>query len=138
MNTQQELMHRMIMSWLGADSGADNAAADLKQCKNNPMVQDALREASNWQPAEFNTYTQLKTEDFETRLEPHDNVNHPQHYTQGSIECIDAIKASMTMEGFRGFLKGNIIKYVWRYESKGCVESLKKAQWYLNKLIDTF
>jgi hypothetical protein len=65
-----------------------------------------------------------------------DFVNHPPHY-QGSIECIDAIEASMSAEAFKGALKANVIKYVWRYETKGGVESLQKAQWYLNRLIVT-
>lgn len=67
--------------------------------------------------------------------EPIDNVNHPSHYTQGDIECIDAIKASMSHEAYCGYLKGNVQKYMWRYEHKDGVESLKKAQWYLDKLI---
>ena len=62
-------------------------------------------------------------------------VNHPSHYTQGEIECIDAIKASMTHEEFIGYLKGNVIKYVWRYRQKGKPsEDLAKAQWYLTRL----
>ena len=65
-----------------------------------------------------------------------DFVNHPPHY-QGAIECIDAIEASMSAEAFKGSLKANVIKYVWRYETKGGVESLQKAQWYLNRLIVT-
>ena len=65
-----------------------------------------------------------------------DFVNHPPHY-QGTIECIDAIEASMSAEAFKGSLKANVIKYVWRYETKGGVESLQKAQWYLNRLIVT-
>jgi hypothetical protein len=64
-----------------------------------------------------------------------DQVNRPTHYTSGSIECIDAIESSMTGEAFAGFLKGNVQKYMWRYENKGGVESLQKAQWYLNRLI---
>lgn len=68
-----------------------------------------------------------------------DNVNHPSHYTQGDIECIDAIKASMSVWEFRGYLKGNIQKYIWRYNDKlKPQEDLKKAQWYLNQLIKTF
>lgn len=62
-----------------------------------------------------------------------DNVN-PSHY-KGSIECIDALRASMTTEAFRGLLKGSIMQYMWRYENKGGVEDLFKAQWYLNYLI---
>lgn len=65
-----------------------------------------------------------------------DNVNSPSHYTKGGIECIDSIEASITDEAFLGYLKGNVQKYVFRYESKSNpAEDLKKAQWYLNKLI---
>ena len=65
-----------------------------------------------------------------------DLVNHPSHYTDGGIECIEAIEAQLTEEEFRGYLKGNIAKYVWREKHKGGTESLKKAQWYLSRLID--
>ena len=67
----------------------------------------------------------------------HDPVNSPAHYASGSVECIDAIEASMSTEAFKGFLKGNVQKYVWRYEAKGGVESLQKAQWFLSRLIRT-
>jgi len=65
-----------------------------------------------------------------------DAVN-PRHYKQGDIECIDAIQASMSAEAFKGYLKGNNIKYMWRYESKQAMnplEDLRKAEWYLDKL----
>lgn len=66
-----------------------------------------------------------------------DNVNHPLHYTNGDIECIDAIKASMTTSEFYGYLKGNVIKYLWRYQLKdNPIQDLKKAQWYLERLIE--
>ena len=65
-----------------------------------------------------------------------DIVNNPSHYTFGNVECIDAIESSMSKESFCGFLKGNVIKYIWRYEHKGrSIEDLKKCKWYLNKLI---
>ena len=65
-----------------------------------------------------------------------DVVNHPPHYTDGgSIECIEAIESALTDEEYRGYLKGNIQKYVWREKHKGGTESLKKAQWYLDRLI---
>ena len=51
-----------------------------------------------------------------------DNVNHPKHYNKGRVECINAIQASMSKESFCGYLKGNIVKYMWRYEDKGGVE----------------
>jgi hypothetical protein len=64
-----------------------------------------------------------------------DVVNHPFHYNEGSIECIDAIESQLTTEEFRGYLKGNIAKYVWRERLKDNVKSLKKARWYLDHLI---
>lgn len=67
-----------------------------------------------------------------------DMVNHPPHYNHNrlGIECIKAIEASMTKDAFEGYLKGNIMKYLWRYEYKNQSEDLLKAQWYLNKLIE--
>lgn len=65
-----------------------------------------------------------------------DMVNHPPHYTQGEIECIDAIEASMTPEEFAGYLKGTVIKYMWRYRQKwDPVQDLEKAGFYLKHLI---
>ena len=64
-----------------------------------------------------------------------DNVNQPAHYTSGGVECIDAIEAALTPEEFRGFLKGNVLKYTWRERMKAQLESLLKAQWYLNRLV---
>jgi hypothetical protein len=58
----------------------------------------------------------------------------PEHY-KGDIECIDAIKSSMTKEQYLGYLKGNIQKYIWRYDKKNGIEDLKKAQVYLGWLI---
>jgi len=66
-----------------------------------------------------------------------DPVNHPNHYASSGIECIEAIKASMTEEAFWGYLKGNVQKYLWRYEKKVApAEDLKKASWYLTRLIE--
>jgi len=66
-----------------------------------------------------------------------DLVNHPPHYTHGgSVECIEAIESQLTPEEYRGFLKGQIAKYVWREKHKGGKQSLEKAQWYLTRLID--
>lgn len=65
-----------------------------------------------------------------------DSVYHPKHYTNGAIECIDAIKASMSRDEFHGYLKGNALKYLWRYKLKGKPqEDLEKALWYVNRLI---
>ena len=65
-----------------------------------------------------------------------DPVN-PEHYRQGGIECIDAIEAALTPEEFRGYCKGNAIKYIWRmnHHAKGGRESLAKARWYVDRLL---
>ena len=65
-----------------------------------------------------------------------DPVNRPSHYTAGGIECLDAIAASMTPTEYAGFLKGQVLKYIWRYRLKGKpAEDLKKARFYLDRLI---
>lgn len=64
-----------------------------------------------------------------------DKVNHPSHYTDGGIECIDAIEAQLSDEEFDGYLRGNCVKYLWRWKNKGGVEDLKKCRWYLDRLI---
>tara|TARA_R100000329_G_scaffold132148_1_gene111628 strand:+ start:17 stop:262 length:246 start_codon:yes stop_codon:yes gene_type:complete len=68
-----------------------------------------------------------------------DPVNHPAHYTVNEgIECIEAIEATLTPEEFRGYLRGQVIKYVWRCNYKGKrLEDLEKAEWYLKKYINT-
>jgi hypothetical protein len=62
-----------------------------------------------------------------------DAVNNPTHY-QGEIECIECIKASMTYEEFKGYLRGNVFKYLWRYNRKNGLQDLEKSQWYINRL----
>lgn len=64
-----------------------------------------------------------------------DNVNHPGHYTAGGIEVIDFLKAKLTQAEYRGFLKGNVIKYLSRAGLKGAeTQDYEKALWYLNRL----
>lgn len=97
----------------------------------------------------INPYTSIKIRNLASRIEEleeaiekgpnmkNDNVNSPNHYRQGGIECIEVIKASMSQHGFRDYLKGNVMKYIWRYEHKGkAVEDIGKAIWYLNRLKD--
>ena len=77
-----------------------------------------------------NNWIEVYTDDKE------DVVNHPSHYTNGNIECIDAItEAIRSLNGTASYLAGNIIKYIWRYKFKNGVEDLKKARWYLDRLI---
>ena len=66
-----------------------------------------------------------------------DNVQHPAHYTQGGIECIDAIETACAgLTGFEGYCTGNSIKYLWRWKHKGGREDLLKAAWYIDRLLE--
>ena len=66
-----------------------------------------------------------------------DEVEHPSHYCKGSVECIDAIRASMSPAGFVDYCKGNVLKYLFRWEEKGGLMDLCKARVYLNWMIET-
>lgn len=68
---------------------------------------------------------------------PHDPVDHPAHYTQGGIECIDALEAALGVDGVKAFCRGNAIKYLWRAGAKGSlIEDLRKAVWYIQHEIE--
>ena len=93
-----------------------------------PQDWDRLREAHP--PLDLDPWATMAEEEAEE-----DVVNKPSHYNTGSIECIDAIEESMSSVAFKGYLKGNCMKYLWRYDYKGKqVQDLQKAGWYLNKL----
>ena len=63
-------------------------------------------------------------------------VAHPKHYS-GKVECIDCIESAVAdLNGFEGFLAGNVIKYVFRFKRKNGKEDLQKAEWYLSKLME--
>lgn len=76
---------------------------------------------------EFDSMEPLKTSE--------DPVNSPSHYTQGAVECIDAIESALGVEGFKAYCRGACLKYLWRTEHKNGVEDLKKCAWYLRRLI---
>ena len=67
--------------------------------------------------------------------EEHDNVNSPQHY-QGKVECIDCIESAIAgLNGIEAFCTGNAIKYLYRWKKKNGITDLKKAKWYIDKII---
>lgn len=74
---------------------------------------------------------------YQTSAAIKDVVNNPSHYNQGGLECIDYIEQQLTTEQFEGYLVGNAIKYLHRYQYKNGVEDLKKNRWYVDKLIGT-
>ena len=64
-------------------------------------------------------------------------IDHPAHYTAGKVECIDAIEAATTgLEGIQAVCTGNVIKYMWRWKRKGGAQDLRKAEAYLQRLIN--
>ena len=98
-----------------------------------PEMWDALRKKH----APIELTNALNNYAAEAEKEAEDMVTAPRHYNTGNIECIDAIEESMSSIAFKGYLKGNCMKYLWRYDYKGKqVEDLKKAGWYLNKLTE--
>lgn len=107
--------------------------------KPNPASLDSAT------PQEWDRVTKSRTpHDLEEYIDPYDAlpedidpVSAPPHYNTGNIECIDAIEESMTPEAFKGYCKGNALKYIWRMSYKGKpIEDLRKAIWYIERLID--
>lgn len=75
-------------------------------------------------------------EEYLVKVTDSDNVNHPSHYCQGKVECIDALEAATThLMGIEAVCTANAIKYLWRWKSKNGVQDLEKAKWYIDKLI---
>ena len=72
---------------------------------------------------------------FASSVNHFDKVNSPSHYNTGKIEVIDYIEDQLTPEEYKGYLEGNVIKYVSRYKHKNGAEDLRKAEWYLKRLI---
>ena len=71
----------------------------------------------------------------ECKCQP-DMVNHPNHYTSGKIEVIDIIEDQLTPEEYRGYIKGQVIKYTTRERHKNGDEDLKKAHWYQTRYLE--
>jgi len=83
--------------------------------------------------------TTFDLEDLFEDIDSYDPVNKPAHYNlSGGIECIDYIKQVLGTDGFIAYCHGNMIKYQHRHKYKtDPVEDMKKAQWYLNKMLET-
>ena len=109
---------------------------DTYACVFDEMSDDMLNKCYNW----YKELDQASCENVKDRCcnkEPNvDMVNHPSHYTQGGIECIDALKAAtVSKTGIEAVCTANAIKYLWRYEEKNGIEDVKKARWYIDRLI---
>lgn len=77
----------------------------------------------------------MQMNDCEMKVTPVDMVNKPPHYNNGNVECIDAIESALTPEEFRGYCKGNALKYIWREKLKNGKEDIEKALWYLKRMV---
>lgn len=111
-------------SWAHDGIDGDIIAYRLRQPAKSEQVRDDAAEADD--EADLN----------ECIGQDVDVINHPSHYTKGRIECIDAIDSATTgKSGIEAVCVANIIKYLFRYEEKNGLEDVKKAQWYINKLI---
>lgn len=91
-------------------------------------------EVAKWFDGAANAMKALATVGVSMKNDNNDNVNNPAHYTAGGIETLDYIKAKVS--DYPSYAVGNILKYVSRYEHKNGIEDLKKAQFYLNDLIE--
>lgn len=109
---------------------------DTYACVFDEMSNNMLDKCYNWykelDPAACeNAETKCRGKEYNA-----DMVNHPSHYTQGGIECIDALKAAtVSKTGIEAVCTANAIKYLWRYEEKNGIEDVKKARWYIDRLI---
>ena len=141
--------------WFGGECPVNmNAHVEVVLCGDDLDGRDNFKRASDWRweweegltniiawrhyrkPENFDCPCQM-THSFNDPYKPVDVVNHPSHYTNGKVECIDVIEsATVGKTGIEAVCVANVIKYLWRYEDKNGLEDIKKAQWYLNKLIE--
>ncbi|EFT8854445.1 DUF3310 domain-containing protein [Listeria monocytogenes] len=91
-------------------------------------------EVAKWFDGATNAMKAFSSNGVSMKKQNTDNVNNPSHYTAGGIETLDYIKAKVS--DYPSYAVGNILKYVSRYEHKNGIEDLKKAQFYLNDLIE--
>lgn len=110
----------------------NSITTNAEQKSGNELLNEALRRAFQGQRGEAPDALKSSREQAE-----HDNVNHPAHYTAGGIECIDAIAAALTCQTdpMHAWLTGQVFKYCWRWPMKNGLEDLKKARFYLDRLI---
>ena len=139
-----------VLEWYCAHGGDTCKKCELKNmydeetnkfknryhCAFDEMTDKMLNKCYSWYK-ELDPATCENAKDSCCNKEPNvDMVNHPSHYTQGGIECIDALKAAtVSKTGIEAICTANAIKYLWRYEEKNGIEDVKKARWYIDRLI---
>lgn len=112
----------------------DATPEEWNNLKLNTVIADAWDAAEEWEWDEPNNHP-LFGENIPDNSSK-DAVNSPAHYNNGNVECIDAIQAMLTPDEFVGYLRGNSLKYRWRFRyKKKPIEDLRKARWYEERLI---
>ncbi len=130
----------------GSDAGSSTEAQDLSSGSGSTeRGTDGTVSSSPWFAPIISDLTECKdgvcpvpwaTKETTPVLQE-DLVNHPSHYAEtGGVECIVSIEAQLTTEEYEGYLRGNCVKYLWRWKNKGGVQDLKKCKWYLELLIE--
>lgn len=107
---------------------------DRWQCVDDETLSSIIGRPQHW----FVVAQRRKVDDLQSRTNDatFDTVQRPAHYNQSGIECIDAIAAAVKgKSGIEAACVANVIKYLWRYELKNGVEDVRKAQWYLERLV---
>jgi len=127
--------------------------AKIKDAARNQEeeMKEKLAFSTNWDNSNTNSTIGVVEEPFPCDIAPaqelastkeqakNDNVNHPQHYNKGGIECFDVIKAFYGQEAFEGFCAGNMLKYAMRYKHKGqALDDLRKIRFYADELIKVY
>jgi len=103
----------------------DATPEEWDKVKLNTVIADAWNKAEEWEGTNDHPL-----------FGGNDMVNNPEHYNNGDIECIDAIQAMLTPDEFIGYLRGNSLKYRWRFRYKSKpIEDLRKARWYEERLL---
>lgn len=126
----------LIEDWEKVDSKTDKDIP-ATDCVSREFYEIGKKIAQSFEDCEKATEYDTKSDETDKDIPATDSVHHPNHYTSGDIECIDAIRASMTPEQFAGYCKGNCLKYIWRFEHKNQTEDIQKAQVYLTWLLNT-
>ena len=122
----------MKNEWNMTEEDCAKYAKDCDELRRNLEKQKSLDDVT---PEEWNRVSKTVVGKLYHPEDKHNPVTQPDHYNKGAIEAIEAIKASMHPQEYKGYLKGNCLKYLWRYEYKNGVEDLRKARVYLEWLI---
>ncbi len=122
----------MKNEWNMTEEDCAKYAKDCDELRKNLEKQKSLDDVT---PEEWNRVSKTAVGKLYHPEDKHNPVTQPDHYNKGAIEAIEAIKASMHPQEYKGYLKGNCLKYLWRYEYKNGVEDLRKARVYIDWLI---